>query len=214
MAERKKGWKGDRSIRTVGTTCSKAWDPLAHTHEHTHPYTNNQNKQTIAARGQFSLLHSPLHRQMRSWPPTDNLPPCPLHRCITSPQSSNCQAWSFQYTTLPHHGHGAGQAECVAPLMNWVNNWWKLTLVIWPLNHPKQPNMGVHGDLEIKEVYHLMDVHRSFLAGDLLFSFFLLLHFLTLLSATIQNKGKNDPKMHMYWGNIKGETCQLIIAPP
>lgn len=115
---------------------------LWHIHMNTHPYTNNQNKQTIAARGQFSLLHSPLHRQMRSWPPTDNLPPCPLHRCITSPQSSNCQAWSFQYTSLPHHGHGAGQAECVAPLINWVNNWWKLTLVIWPLNHSKQPNMG------------------------------------------------------------------------
>lgn len=66
----------------------------------THTHTHNQNKQTIAARGRFSLLHSPLHRQMRSWPPTDNLlpPPCPLHHCITSPRSSNCQARSLQNT--------------------------------------------------------------------------------------------------------------------
>ena len=90
---------------------------LTHTHTHTHTHTQTQNKHTIAARGQFSLLHYPLNRQMRSQPPTDNLPPCPLHRCITSPGSSNCQDWSLPYITPPSNNtcmHSSGQAESEA----------------------------------------------------------------------------------------------------
>lgn len=75
--EGKDAKEGRRSIgEGEHTTRSKAWVPLARTHTHTYTPIDkcNQNKQTIAAKGQFSLLHSPLHRQMRSWPPTDNLP--------------------------------------------------------------------------------------------------------------------------------------------
>lgn len=109
---------------------------LKHTHAHTRTTKINRQKQP----GANSAYYTPHYAD--KWDPgllQIICPPCPLHRCITSPRSSNCQAWSLQYTT-PRHG--VGQAEWGVAIMNAVTNWW-----ICPLTHLKSAKRGCSCDL-------------------------------------------------------------------
>lgn len=194
----KKRWNKDKSIFALGRWAQHAprlTDTVTqHTHSHIHKH--NQNKQTIAARGRFSLLHSPLHRQMRSWPPTDNLPPMSSALLYYITQKQQLSSLAIIVHTPP-----TIWAWCWSNWMGCTNhdlviNWHKLTLIMWPLTHPSQPKAEVSWrsgscgclPLNVPDFFLTMVTFVS--------SFSLPLFFLSLLLATIKIKAKMSAKVN------------------
>lgn len=127
-AQKKEGWKEDRSFRKVSTTPRHGTLWQMHMDTQTQSNTNNQNKHTMAAGGHFSLLYSLLHRQMRSWPPTDNLPLCPCIVVLHHLKTATVKPGHF--STQSYHNMGTELVRLSVLFQSWM---WRIAGEIWLL---------------------------------------------------------------------------------